>query len=178
METWRDVSGFEGKYLVSSQGRIISLNYLNTKQPRFLKTFKHHSGYIMVNLGENGRKSVHQLVANAFINNPENKKYVNHIDGNKINNCVENLEWVTSKENMQHAIRTGLRDPHNNNHPFGKNNSTSKPVLQFSITGQFIRRWDCMSDAAREFGCRPGQISNCACGRRKSVCGYIWKKEA
>lgn len=177
-EIFKDIVGYEGKYMVSNKGRVISLDYQNTKTKKVLTPVKHHSGYLFVHLGKDKIRLVHVLVAKAFIPNPLQKACVNHIDGDKSNNCVENLEWVTHKENMEHAIRTGLRDPRKNNAHSGGMNHNSKPIYQYSKDGELIRRWDCVSDAARYFGCRPGTISNNATGRIKSVCGFVWKYTA
>ena len=174
-EVYKDIPGFEGKYMISNKGNVMSMNYQNTRKPKVLIPVKHHLGYLLVHLGSSKIKMVHTLVAEAFIPNPEGKPFVNHIDGNKSNNVVSNLEWVTSKENMEHAIRTGLRNPNINSKPFGEKNPTSKPVYQYTKDGIFIRRWGCISDAAREIGCNPCAISNNAAGRKKSCCGFVWK---
>lgn len=108
-EKWHDVVGYEGFYQVSYLGRVKSF-YQNGI--RILKpVYANNPGYYVVNLTKNGVSKthyVHILVAKAFIPNPENKSYVNHIDGNKLNNFVENLEWATPHENSQHAWRIGL----------------------------------------------------------------------
>lgn len=178
-EVFVDIKGFEGKYQVSNMGHILSLNYQNTGKAKELSPIKHHGGYLIVHLSYAKNKfrisMVHTLVATAFIPNPEGKKYVNHIDGNKTNNKVVNLEWVTSKENMNHAIRTGLRDPHKNNHPKGKDVTNSKHVLQYDKNGVLLKHWECISDAARAIGCNPCMITNNASGRTKSAHGFIWK---
>jgi hypothetical protein len=174
-EIFTDIEGFEGKYQVSNLGNVKSLNYIGTKRAKNLKPVKHHLGYMIVKLGAKKWCMVHTLVAKAFIPNPENKCFVNHIDGNKANNKVTNLEWVTSKENMNHAISTGLRNPHKNNHPKGKDVVNSRPILQFTKDGRFIKKWDCMSDAARFIGCSPCMLVNNASGRTKSAHGYVWK---
>ena len=108
-EEWRDVVGYEGLYQVSNYGRVKSFhnNGVRTLNP----SFADYPGYYVVNLTKNGKQQtqyVHILVAQAFIPNPENKSYVNHIDGDKLNNCLENLEWTTPTENSRHAWRNGL----------------------------------------------------------------------
>ena len=117
-EVWKDINGYEGYYQVSNLGRIKSLDRMTNNQygeyfmkGRILKnsTIK-DKGYCRVSLNNgNGKisKRVHRLVAEAFILNPKNKPEVNHKDGNKLNNCVSNLEWCTNKENIEHSIRTG-----------------------------------------------------------------------
>jgi len=176
-EIYKDIKGYEGKYQISNMGNVKSLDYLNTKKPKVLTPIKHHLGYLLVHLGYNKIKMIHTLVAEAFIDNPEGKKFVNHIDGNKQNNNVKNIEWVTSKENMNHAIITGLRNPHKNNHPKGSDTPNSKPILQCAKNGDIIRKWDCISDAARAVGCNPASIVNNAMGRTKTLHGFTWKYE-
>jgi hypothetical protein len=113
---WRDISGYEGSYQVSSLGQIKSLkrkkwngfDYQEVIEK--LLSQKSHKGYKYVNLCINSHQKmigVHRLVAIAFVPNPENKRYVNHIDNNPSNNLLENLEWVTQKENIQHSVKQG-----------------------------------------------------------------------
>lgn len=110
-EIWKAIKDYEGKYEVSNLGRVKSLertSRLNRKiKERILAPREHTGGYLRVQLS---RKDfyIHRLVAETFIPNPENKSQVNHIDGNKRNNRVDNLEWNTPLENNLHAIRTGL----------------------------------------------------------------------
>ena len=99
----RDIKGYEGKYSITSTGKVWS-----HIQNKFLKQ-DIRNGYYSVKLGKFGKKeSVHRLVASCFISNTENKPCVNHIDGNKLNNNIENLEWCTHFENTYHAQQTGL----------------------------------------------------------------------
>lgn len=118
-EIWKAVNGYEGLYEVSNKGRVKTLKkpcILKKRQFFFPeKVMKQHPnkwGYPMVSMSKDGIAggfSVHRLVAIAFIDNPENKPQVNHIDGNKLNNYVSNLEWATRKENMRHSWDIGLR---------------------------------------------------------------------
>ena len=121
-EIWKDIEGYEGLYQVSNMGRVRSLDHTILSRNRFgeshftyrgriLKLGYNLSGYKRAVLAvRNSHKhvQVHRLVAEAFIPNPENKETVNHIDGNKENNCVNNLEWTTIRENINHAVKTGL----------------------------------------------------------------------
>jgi hypothetical protein len=103
-EIWKDISGYEGIYQVSNKGNVRS--YKAFKNGENLKPRKRRGGYFGVGLSKNGKVNyqlVHRLVAIAFIENPQNKPYVNHIDENPSNNNVENLEWVTNNENMLHS---------------------------------------------------------------------------
>jgi len=174
-EVFKDIPGFEGKYSVSNLGNVMSLNYLNQKKPKLLTPIKHHGGYLIVHLGASKIRMIHTLVARAFIPNPDGKKFVNHIDGNKHNNKVSNLEWVTCKENINHAIKTGLRSPDNYYRAMGVDRANHKAVDQYSQDGTFIKHWECISDAARSIGCNPCTIVNNASGRIKSCRGFIWK---
>jgi len=109
-ENWKDIKGYEGLYQVSDHGRVKSFKRLGTPE-RIRKPFPDRYGYLKLNLFKNYKASCrkpHRLVAETFIPNPENKETVNHIDGNKENNHVSNLEWSTMDENMQHAKQTGL----------------------------------------------------------------------
>lgn len=108
-EIWKDIKEYEGIYQVSNLGRVKSLKH--SKEGKLLKGRVTGKGYLSVALFRNSvRKSnsIHRLVAEAFIPNPENKPEVNHIDENKLNNDVSNLEWVTSKENSNHGTRNLL----------------------------------------------------------------------
>jgi len=118
METWRDIEGYEGSYQVSDLGNVRSLDRLDAAnhklkgQPR--KPRLNPDGYFNVTLGKNGKLRtflVHRLVAQAFIPNPDGKPVVNHLHGIKTDNRASELEWCTSKENVRHAIDTGLHNP-------------------------------------------------------------------
>lgn len=108
-EIWKDIPGFEGYYSISNKGRVLSIRTGKMKKP---STYNNKS-YPTVSLWVNGiptRKSIHRLVAELFIPNPENKTQVNHIDGDKTNYSINNLEWVTPSENMTHAFKNNLVD--------------------------------------------------------------------
>ncbi len=125
-EIFVDILGYEGVYMVSNIGRVKSLPKSNNDSERILKTYVNSFGYNPVALCINSickKYKIHRLVAAAFIPNPENKKYVNHINGIKTDNRVENLEWCTSAENNIHALNTELRKM-----PSGKNHWKNKYI--------------------------------------------------
>lgn len=173
-ETWKDILGFGGRYQVSSIGRVRSLDALThnnrgsfIRKGRFLATGIDSSGYITTTLCENNRSyrfRIHRLVAEAFIPNPDNKPEVNHIDGDKKNNMVENLEWNTYGENLIHAYESRL-------------NKRRKPIEQISMeTGEVIKLWESGYEATRALGgASPTAITNALAGRSKSAYGFKWK---
>jgi len=120
----KDVKGYEGYYKVDSFGNVYSLPRNGTiKKVRLLKNHITNSGYLQTALQKNGdykQRSVHRIVAIAFIENESNKKFVNHINGIKTDNRVENLEWVTRSENEKHAYKTGLKNAKYDNAPYRK----------------------------------------------------------
>ena len=113
-EIWRDVVGYEGLYQVSNLGRVKSLPRATTKGKTLRIHINNRNKYCYVCLCDNNKKAqkrVHVLVANAFLGDNPNKLQVNHIDGNKTNNHITNLEYCTQSENMQHAYLMGLEKP-------------------------------------------------------------------
>jgi hypothetical protein len=153
-EKWKDVIGFEGLYKVSNLGNVISLI---TKKP--LKANGDNYGYLQVILYKGNKRitgKVHRLVAKAFIDNTENKPQVNHKDGNKKNNNISNLEWMTNKENKRHAIDNGITKMHINTR-IGKLKSKGTVILNidngiyykspteaskdYNVNAGTVRRW-------------------------------------
>lgn len=171
-EIWKDIPNYDG-YQVSNLGRIKSLpkktnNQFNMKEI-ILKPIKQNNGYYLVNT--KGKVwSVHRIVASIFIPNPNKLPQVNHIDGNKANNCVDNLEWCTCKDNINHAYKIGLK-----NGKRSKNNILSKPINQYDLNGIFIKRWYCTKDVERILKIYHGNISKCCKNKAKTAGGYIWR---
>lgn len=161
-EEWRDVIGYEGLYQVSNMGRVKSFCEV---RPRILSPCPNKKGYYMVHLHKDGRKKnfgIHVLVANAFIPNPEKKPEVNHKNGDKTINAVWNLEWATSKENQQHAIRTGLQKPGPRRKRVQLTIEQIREVRQICIPGD---GYCGIASFARKFGVSNGVISDIVHGK-------------
>ena len=138
-EVWTEIEGFE-RYLISNYGRVWS-----KRGERVLKTWISNCGYELVGLTVNSKTtkvSIHRLVAKHFIPNHNNKEQVNHIDGNKINNKAQNLEWSTQSENMRHANKNGLtRDRKGNNSFYHKvNEDDVLKIRKMYATGNYLMR--------------------------------------
>ena len=168
-EIWKPIKGYEGLYEVSNKGRIKSLKrYTNSKNEfgnikqnhneKILKNNTMKTGYVMTTLYKEGKPKsffIHRLVAEAFINNPNNYKEVNHKDENKSNNNVENLEWCTRKYNNVY--------------------SRARKICQYDLDGNFIREWESCYEASRHTKAYESNIRNCCKGKSKTTGGYIWK---
>ena len=170
-EIWKPIEGYDGDYEASNIGRVKSI-----KSNKMLKPMKKRTGYYAVGLYKNAiRKyvSLHRVVAIAFIGNPpEGKDQINHIDGDKANNSVQNLEWCNQSENLAHSFNIGLRD-YNMMRLIETNR---RPVKQYDMNGEFIKEWYSMSEAARSLNISVSNICNCCKGLIKSVGGYKWEK--
>ena len=180
-EIWKDIEGYEGMYQVSNLGRVRSLDRWieqpHPKNPAYTHRYKvkgkikgqrfNNKGYYVTDLYTNGvqdTRTVHRLVAETFIPNPEHLSDVNHIDENPRNNRVDNLEWTSHIDNVRHG--TGTRR-------MGRAHWT--PVCQYTLDGKFIKRWECMQYAADQLGLHMTCISAVCRGRAKTYRGFIWK---
>lgn len=185
MEIWKDIVGYNGKYQISNKGNVRSFSKWG--KGRILKggyTKGNPNQYRYVALvGDSGRESIsnkyiHRLVAEHFIDNPDNLPEVNHKDSNTLNNCVENLEWCTHRENMLHASASGVLSKgqekwRGNLHP------NAKAVLQFTKNGDFVKEWGSVNQIMRETGIPASAIFRCCNPQKypheKSAHGYKWK---
>ena len=169
IEIWKPVVGYKGLYEVSSFGRVRSLDRYDGRAYRrgcILKP-KIQSNYLRVSLCNGGKckqQSIHRLVAQAFIPNPNNLPMVNHKDENTKNNCVENLEWCDAKYNRNYGSMNEKLAKH-----------FSKPILQFSKNNKLIKKWGSIREAERHTGIYNTHICACCQGKIKSSGGYIWK---
>ena len=156
IEYWKPVVGYEGLYEVSSFGRV-----RNVRTNRVLSPIVDRDGYLKVHLSKNGhpRKTfIHVIVSKAFIPNPNNYPCINHKDENKLNNCVENLEWCTVAYNNAY--------------------SKSKKVIQYTLDGQKIKEWPSTRCIEREIGYNSAFISKCCRGIKKTAYGFKWSYAA
>jgi hypothetical protein len=169
-EEWRDIEGYEGLYMVSNFGRVVSFQGCN---PRIMKLGMTHKGYQCVGLQKEKQHKtcvVHRLVAKAFIPNPDNLPQVNHKDECKTNNRVDNLEWCTDKYN--HNYGTYIERQRN----FQPRNT---PVLMFDLNGNFEKEFISAREAAREMNTSHALICHCCEGygdkqNRVSLKGKLW----
>ena len=158
MEIWKEIKGYEDKYLISNTGKVKSLSYNNTKKSKLLKP-SIHNGYYSVCLWQNSKGKQHRvnrLVAEAFIPNPLNLPEVNHKDENKLNNQVENLEWCNSKYNCNYGNR---------------NQKLSRPIQ--CIETKVI--YPSILEAGKQTGINHTHLGDVARGKRKTAGGYHWK---
>ena len=163
-EIWCPIKCYKGLYQVSDKGRVRSMKF---RKERILKLSRDKNGYLKVGLCNNGEQKmymVHRLVAQTFTPNPQNLTEVNHKDENKENNSVQNLEWCDRKYNCNYGTRIKKISE-----------KCSKPVLQFTKDGEFVKEWKSTNDVQRNLGYFGTYISSCCNGKCKSAYNYIWK---
>lgn len=177
-EIWKDIKGFEGLYQVSTLGRVQrlqrdlvqkhysgGLSHYHFKE-KIIKPLKNTNRYLYINLTKgrkNYKKNIHRLVAEAFIDNPNNYKYINHKDSNTQNNCVDNLEWCTQSYNIKYAYDNGNKIPPH-----------MQKVNQIQYS-RVINTFISMQDAERQTGIKATNISKCCRKLRNHAGGYQWE---
>lgn len=176
-EIWKDIQGYEGLYQISNLGKVKSLNYNRTKKERILIPVKTHDGYLIVSLYKNCIHKnflIHRLVAQTFIENPDNLLEVNHIDEDKTNNRADNLEWCSHEYNINFGTRNErifktlkLRNYKN----------AQKEVIQFTKDGKFVNEFPSIHEASRCTGINQGQICYCCKNMKRytTAGGFKWK---
>ena len=183
METWKDIKGYEGYYQASTLGRIRSLdrktvsaiknNTQVTKKGKMIKLNLKRNGYLVFDASKQNikkTKTVHRIIAETFIFN-DNKPAVNHINANKTDNRVENLEWVTMKENTNHASSLNLMGNHTNK----KIKCVGNNMIFDSSTKAAVWLNETKYNYTKNIKCMGRNIRACCVGKRKSAFGYKWE---
>lgn len=180
VEEWKPVVGYEGLYEVSDWGNVRSLDvYLPSKggslalrRGRQLKQYLDKDGYCRVGIHKGGKEStvgVHQLVALAFIPNPENLPIIDHINGIRNDNRVENLRWFTVKLN-----NSTEQAKHKKSLAAFKRKDNKKIIYQYTLDGELVAEYESTSEAERVKGYGRSALSKCALGKQGTSYGYIW----
>lgn len=177
MEIWKDIPGFEGRYQVSDLGRVKSFvstfNGVNVKsmKERILKPLPSGGGYVRVRLTNGGNKGrfylIHRLVMIAFVGGDAGKLQVNHINGNKTDNRLQNLEWASQSENVHHAYKHGLMKPCDNG---------LKKRIAALRDGEVIGEFDSMRDMCRALGLDRRSVQRTMSGRYANHHGLTFKE--
>lgn len=161
-------------YYITDTGDVYSRVAHNNYRIKKLKPFFNKKKYLQVDLSGHTQR-VHRLVAEAFIPNPDNKPQVNHKDGNKTNNCVDNLEWATNQENVLHSYRVLLRNPSLSQlGKFGKRSFRHKTIEQIK-DGCVIATYYGAEEAKRETGIDGSSIHKACHHKYKTAGGYQWR---
>lgn len=155
MEIWKDVLGYEKYYQISNLGRIRNKDNGEVLKPSTTGGYCH----ISLRYGKKKECLIHRLVAEAFIQNPFNLPCVNHLDEDKQNNKVDNLEWCTYKQNCNYGKGA-----------LGRN----QRIIQYDLQGNAIKIWDSMKQVCEELGLKYQGISACCRGKHKTCGGYAW----
>lgn len=176
-EIWKDVVGYEDLYQVSNMGNVKRKISRRCLIERIIAPTKSH-GYMRLGLCRNNKvkmHNVHRLVAMAFIPNPECKPFVNHMDGNKKNNSIDNLEWVTAQENTRHAYNVLNRQVSSNVCVCGAMHPASKPIEQLDLQNNLIREWENARMVENELGFWATNIAQCLKGKINTSHGFKWR---
>jgi hypothetical protein len=185
-EIWRWIDGYKNMYQVSNLGRVrsvdryvyceVSPNKLQHIFGKVLKPGFNHKGYPIVYLSKDGKQktiAIHRLVAKAFIDNPLSLPQVNHKDGCKTNNCVDNLEWCDNSYNQKHAWESGLQPSYEESNGRGR---PARAVAMLDLnTGEVLRTFETLASVKRETGINQFNVRSVCLGLRNHAGGYDWK---
>ena len=178
-EVWKPVPNYEDLYEVSNLGRVRSLY----RYKKLLKLSPITNGYVTVELWKGKKRKrigVHRLVAMCFCRNPENKPFVNHLDETRDNNRADNLEWVSHVENCNYGTAIARRVSHTdytNRHAHPNQIAAcSKPIAQYTKSGEFVRYWSSASECARTNGWAVSCINHNCHGDRPSAYGFVFNE--
>lgn len=179
-EEWRDIEGYEGRYQVSNYGRIKSFIVDKGNRIKILRFVSDKDGYNKISLYNKGKSYpifVHRLEAQTFLLNPNNYPVVNHINGIKSDNRINNLEWCTIQYNTKESYRMGLQKPPHLG-KFSGEHPSSKSIYQIDKkTDEIIKKWGSAAEAKRELNFKSStSITECCRkGRNKTAYGYKWR---
>ena len=177
MELWKDIEGYEGLYQVSNTGKVRSLRYRNRDEIKELSLKPHSRGYLQIELHKDGMRktfTVHRLVAKAFVEGYQEGKEVNHIDENKRNNTVDNLEWVSPSQNVLHSI-SHREVVKTRNYPKFHARTDKQEVFQITLDGKIVKRWKSSVEVKEKLGYSDWSIKQCCRHKRKTAYGYKWQ---
>lgn len=168
----RTIKNYEDCYHFDDNLNIVNSKTMNVKRPS-LSSCK----YLVVDMYKNGKRKtelLHRLIATTFIDNPMNYSDVNHIDGDKLNNSIENLEWRNRSQNIQHSYDF-LGRKEKMNWKSGSANGKSKKVVMIDNLGNKVKTFDCIMDIERELGISNSSVCQCLKGKYKTAGGYKWE---
>ena len=184
-EIWKDIKNFEGCYQVSNLGRVRSLthkvptfNGVRTTKGQILKPYISNTGYLRIDLRNHQKHkylSIHKLVAETFIPNPNNYPIINHKDNNPLNNSVRNLEWCTQSHNIKYAYTNGNAKPTAGCFKKGSIPHNRRKINQYTRDNEYIATFNSVKEAALYVGTANTNISNCLNGRSPTAKGYLWR---
>ncbi len=176
-EVWKNICGYEGLYQVSNLGNVKSLNYAHRGYAKNLVPKKNNSGRLWVELVKDGVKKpmlIHRLVANEFIDNPNNYPQINHKDENPTNNCVDNLEWCTGLYNIRYSL--ALHPERSRSRKMRKTRKIiGNEIRQIDLSGNEVCTWKDIREIVNTTGMSQWSITQCCDGKRKTAYGFRWQ---
>lgn len=175
---WKEIKGYEGRYLISSSGDVISLKYGGSNRAKMLTWKVNNKGYAWVELRKNGikeQKLVHRLVAEAFIDKVEGLNLINHKDENPLNNDVDNLEWCDNSYNVRYSLERHPERRVYHGHEIREGKYKTLAVIQLDKDGNVIKEWENARTIFVETGMSDWSIAEVCRGNRHTAYGYLWR---